>query len=108
MTGLDDPLERRLRAYRPIGPPPELRDRVLAMRSPQRARGWLLTAAALIALALLLQDRTARIDARIAAVASEPAITPATFLEAAEQAERQAAQRSSFFDQSSRPGEESP
>jgi hypothetical protein len=48
----DEDLEALLRAYRPLGPPPELRARVVASaempRRPSFALEWLPTAAALL------------------------------------------------------------
>jgi hypothetical protein len=47
-------LEKRLRCYRPAGPPPELRDRVMlwSAREPRTLRDWLLTLAAAAAVVL--------------------------------------------------------
>ena len=67
MTDIDD----RLRRYRPGGPPPELRARIMreAVESSFRIRDWLpaLAVAALIALFAVLNHRLqADIDARLA------------------------------------------
>jgi hypothetical protein len=63
---MDDDIEDRLRKYRPSGPPPELRDRVMAgvARPFQgRVRGWLPAAlAASIAIIFHLLASSARAD----------------------------------------------
>ena len=51
----DNELERKLRLYRPVGPPPALRSRIVNRRSGPviAASAWMPTAAALLAAAAL-------------------------------------------------------
>jgi hypothetical protein len=56
----DDQLEQLLRASRPVGPPPELRARVVILRDVRRAWPWVAAAAALLALTISLQVSAAR------------------------------------------------
>ena len=49
----DDELEALIREYRPLGPPPELRDRILnAAVAPSRLRDWFPAAAAVLLAAM--------------------------------------------------------
>ena len=70
MDERDDELEHRLQRFRPVGPPSELRARVLrAATTPSRGWqwiGWWSVAAALCG-ALLLQWRSAQLYDRLAA-----------------------------------------
>jgi len=52
---LPDPLEDLLRRYRPIGPSPELRAKVVASRTSVREWAWLAAGAALAAVTVLLR-----------------------------------------------------
>jgi hypothetical protein len=57
----DDDVERRLRGYRPLGPPPALRARVTALETRRRhpLAAWLAVAATLAAIGLhALASRT--------------------------------------------------
>lgn len=56
-------LESRLRRYRVVGPPAELRHAVLRRRSPRLAWGWA-TAAALLLAAIVFNIAARRLDAR--------------------------------------------
>ena len=60
----DDPIVTRLRAYRPCGPAPDLRERIVAGPRPASARGWYLAAAALLALSIGIHMATATITPR--------------------------------------------
>jgi hypothetical protein len=59
----DDELLRELNRYRPVGPPPRLRDRVLQMKQPARTWPWAVAAAALLALSVALNAGARRIEA---------------------------------------------
>ena len=51
----DADIEARLRPYRPVGPPDDLRDRVLSGGSPAGSRGRWLSIAALLLIIIVLQ-----------------------------------------------------
>lgn len=58
---MDEPrLEQFLRQYRPVGPPADLRTRVLTPPPPGRVWPWAAAAAALLAVGVALQTVTVR------------------------------------------------
>ena len=74
MDGRDDELERRLREFRPVGPPEELRARVIgAASTSRRGRQWIAwwSVAAALCGALLLHWRSGQLYDRLAAAVGE-------------------------------------
>jgi hypothetical protein len=57
----DDDLESLLRGYRPLGPPAELRERVVAATMQPRVWPWVAAAAAVFAATVLLHGATGRL-----------------------------------------------
>jgi hypothetical protein len=74
----DDEILRALNRYRPVGPPPRLRDRVVQVKPPARTWPWAVAAAALLALSVALTMGARRVDADTAVLlpASAPAPDP--------------------------------
>ena len=74
----DDDILDPLRRYRPAGPPPRLRARVVQVQSAARTWPWAVAAAALLALSIALNTGARRIDADTSLLvpASVPASDP--------------------------------
>jgi hypothetical protein len=56
----DREIEQLLRQYRPVGPRPELRARILSSLPARRTWPWMTAAAALLLVAVVLRDATGR------------------------------------------------
>ena len=70
-----DPIEDALRRYRPVGPPADLRARILEAPAPKRAWPWAAAAAALLAVTVASNALTWRLYAA-APVPDAPALVP--------------------------------
>lgn len=74
----DDDILSSVRRYRPVGPPPRLRSRVVQVKSPARTWPWAVAAAALLALSIALNTGARKIDGDTALLvpAGVPAVDP--------------------------------
>ena len=69
----DDDIETVLKRYRPVGPDPGLRGRILARAAPRRAWPWAAAAAALLAATAGFHAATARLQGLPTATPNEQA-----------------------------------
>ena len=91
----DDDILSSLRRYRPVGPPPRLRSRVVQVKPPARTWPWAVAAAALLAVSIALNTGARKIDGDTALlVPGVPAVDP---LDGLPEALRATAEREAFL-----------
>ena len=92
----DDDILDPLRRYRPVGPPPRLRGRVVQVKPAARTWPWAVAAAALLVLSVALNTGARQIDRRTALLVPD-AVPAADPLEALPEALRATAEREAFL-----------